>query len=92
MLRLGFAVERAARTEPPAARSILLITVPNDLAVSNEATQRLVAQWRARGKQSLYTYKFDPALGLPHDLIDPEQPTQQVGVVYPILVELIHGA
>ncbi len=35
------------------------------------------------------TYEFPASLGLPHDLIDPNQPEQQVDLVYPVLIELI---
>jgi hypothetical protein len=30
-------------------------------------------------------------LGLPHDVVDPNQTEQQIDVVYPVLIELIAG-
>ncbi|MDQ4076137.1 MAG: lysophospholipase [Chloroflexota bacterium] len=90
-LRLGLMVLEQAQYSKPAAQSILVISVPNELAVSNVATQKILEAWRQHGKQSLYTYEFDSNLGIIHDLIDPDQVSQKVDVIYPILVELIHG-
>ncbi|RME71972.1 MAG: alpha/beta fold hydrolase [Chloroflexi bacterium] len=88
MLRLGQAVQAAARRYRPVAPSILVITNPNDQAVDNRVAAEVVARWQAHGA-NVDTYHFDAALGLPHDLISPEQPFQQVDRVYPILLKLV---
>lgn len=91
ILRLGLAVQAAARHDEPAVPSIQVITNPHDWAVNNKRTAQLVNDWRSHGA-GIETYAFDPALELGHDLIDPEHATPQVEVVYPILVDLITKA
>jgi alpha-beta hydrolase superfamily lysophospholipase len=88
ILRLGFAVQAAARRGPPAAQSILIVTNANDTAVNPELTARVVKDWREHDA-NLETYEFEAELGLPHDLIDPAQPDGQIEVVYPRLINLI---
>jgi pimeloyl-ACP methyl ester carboxylesterase len=88
ILRLGFAVQAAARRDPPAARSILVVTNANDTAVNPELTARVVEDWREHNA-NLETYEFYAELELPHDLIDPAQPEAQIEIVYPQLIKLI---
>jgi carboxylesterase len=88
ILRLGFAVQAAARREPPAAHAILVVTNANDTAVNPELTARVVKDWREH-HADLKTYEFEGELQLPHDLIDPAQPDEQIDNVYPRLIDLI---
>jgi pimeloyl-ACP methyl ester carboxylesterase len=90
MLRLGAAVRARARGNPPAARSIVLVTNANDLAVDNCTTCHLGATWQRHGGQ-VQTYEFAADLMLPHDLIDPKAAGQKIDAVYPVLLELIQG-
>ena len=87
-LLLGAWVEAEARRAPPAARSIVVITVGSDVAVDNGAVTRLARLWRAHGAR-LTTYEFPAALGLNHDIIDPEQVGGNPALVYPVLLDLI---
>lgn len=89
VLRLGRAVFSAARRSKPVARSILLVTNANDVAVSNHVAAELVSHWRNQGAEQVHTYEFAAELKLGHDLIDPGQSDQRTDVVYPKLVELI---
>lgn len=89
VLRLGLAVRRAAARRAPAARSIAVVTVGNDSAVSNSVTADLVKAWRRVAALELETYEFAADLGLPHDLIDPHGVNARVDLVYPVLLELI---
>ena len=82
ILRLGFAVQAAAGETRPAARSILVVTNASDTAVNPELTARVVEHWR-ENNANLETYEFEAAFGLPHDLIDPAQPDEQIEIVYP---------
>jgi len=60
---------------------------PNDTSVSNERTLQIVEQWKAH-QANLDSFTFDASLKLGHDIIDPNQPNQQIDIVYPKLVEL----
>jgi carboxylesterase len=89
ILRLGFAVQVAARREPPAAQSILVVSNANDTSVNNSLTAQVVEQWRDH-HASPATYEFGAELQLGHDLIDPTLPGARTDVVYPMLIELIN--
>jgi hypothetical protein len=87
-LLLGASVEAEARRTPPAAHSIVIITVGGDVAVDNPAVARLAQVWRAHGAR-LTTHEFPAALRLNHDIIDPEQIGGNPALVYPVLLDLI---
>jgi alpha-beta hydrolase superfamily lysophospholipase len=87
-LLLGASVEAEARRTPPAARSIVIITVGGDVAVDNPAVARLAQVWRSHGAR-LTTYEFPAALRLNHDIVDPEQIGGNPALVYPVLLDLI---
>ena len=86
MLKLGYEVRRAARSEPPRARDLRVVINQNDPAVNNKATLRLVEQWRRQGAQASL-YQFPKEQGLLHDLISPDQSYQRIDVVYPVLID-----
>lgn len=90
MLSLSASVAARAKKVAPAARSIVVVTNANDMSVDNRAAAHIAGLWRAQGA-AVETYEFPAELGLPHDLIDPAQPTQRTEVVYPVLVELLKG-
>jgi carboxylesterase len=90
VFRLGWAVLRAARRAPPAARSAVVVTIGGDPAVQNGLAARLVSYWQrwdSAGK--IGSYEFDISQSLIHDIIDPEQARQQIERVYPVLLGLI---
>jgi pimeloyl-ACP methyl ester carboxylesterase len=91
IMRLGFAVQMKSWITPPAALRIIMVTNANDHDVNNVLTAEVVRRWQRSGS-NVTTYEFPSALGLNHDLIDPEQPNQPVDIVYPQLIDLItHG-
>jgi len=85
---LGASLEAEARRAPPAAHSIVVITVGGDVAVDNPAVARLAQVWRSHGAR-VTTYEFPAALHLNHDIIDPEQVGGNPALVYPVLLDLI---
>lgn len=88
VMLLGREVYRAARTERPAAGSILMMLNPVDPAVNGAISQTVLGRWRRQGARA-DVYTFDPARKLIHDVIDPEQAEQQCDYTYPILLERI---
>jgi carboxylesterase len=89
ILRLGFAVETAARRDPPAAGHLIVVTNANDLSVDNAAAVRVAGRWQRLAPDRVTTYEFPRELGLGHDLLDPDQPDQQADLVNDKLLELI---
>jgi len=88
ILRLSRAVLRDARRAPPAVADIVVVTNGADESVTLPPIERLAARWAARGG-NVRRHHFPAELGLLHDLIDPTQVRQQVGLVYPTLLELL---
>lgn len=78
-----------AQRQPPAARTVWMITNANDFAVSNKICRAFVAAWRAHNTNQIFAYEFPRELGLPHDLMDPADPLVKPDVVYPRLLEMI---
>ncbi|HLZ29063.1 MAG TPA: alpha/beta fold hydrolase [Chloroflexota bacterium] len=91
--RLGAEVLQAATRTPPAARSILVVTNPGDMAVNDPATRTVVRQWRIHADRTkIREYVFGPELQNMHDIIGPYQPNARVDYVYPILLDLIDSS
>jgi alpha-beta hydrolase superfamily lysophospholipase len=88
LMRLGAAVDRNAQERAPAVRRIVAVSNEADTSVNNAVLDLLVRQWRMQGS-AVETYQFPAQLGLPHDVIDPNQAEQQIDAVYPILIDLI---
>ena len=90
LLGVSRLVEEAARTRRPKAGSIAVLVNANEPAVDNRPTLGVVEQWRARGA-TVDVRELPAELGLPHDLIDPGNPDGKIGLVYPIVLDLLNG-
>jgi hypothetical protein len=86
---LGSTVLDQARREAALCPSVLVVTTASDLAASNAFTARLVAAWEAKRPSGIETFQFPAVDKVPHDFIDPNQPNQQIALVYPRLIELL---
>jgi pimeloyl-ACP methyl ester carboxylesterase len=89
--RLGAEVVQAAAWSAPAARSIVVVSNPGDMAVNDAATRAVVHRWRQHGT-TVREYVFGRELGKLHDIIGPYQPGARVDYVYPILFDLIDAS
>lgn len=87
-MRLGALVDREAGERAPAARRIVAVGNEADTAVNNAGLAAIVRKWRVQ-VSAVETHEFPANEGLPHDVIDPRQPDQQIDLVYPILIDLI---
>lgn len=90
MYLLAEALRRDAGRARPAARSIAVVTNASDTQVDNEDILALADLWRRTGATVTH-HEFPAALGLPHDVVDVQQPAQRTDVVYPVLVDLVTG-
>lgn len=88
--RLGISVLDGATRARPAARRVAFLTTASDEGVGNEAAWELARRWRARGGD-VRTVEFPESLGVHHDMIDPAQPYQRIGIAYPEIGRLIGG-
>jgi len=89
--RLGFTILDEADRARPSAGRILIVTTASDEGVNNAPTNELARRWRARGA-TVGTYEFPESLHVHHDMLDPEQPYQRIGVSYPVIEGLVEGA
>ena len=73
----------------PASPDVIVVLNPDDDQVDPVHLSGFANAWAAHGRPvSLYRL---PAVGLPHDVIDVDQPEGDPEFVYPILVELLDG-
>jgi pimeloyl-ACP methyl ester carboxylesterase len=70
LFKTGAALQKAARTSPPKARLIDVITNASEPRLDNRFTYQLIERWRRHGA-TVGTYEFPASDRLPHDLIDP---------------------
>lgn len=88
IFRFGKLVTDAAKTTRPAARHIQVITSAFDTAVHLPTVHKVAAEWQEHGADVL-TYEFPKDMKIWHDMIDPAQATQQIDVVYPVVMKMI---
>ena len=88
-MRLGWDVTADAPRHPPAARSLVMITVGGDPAADNTASATLVRNWQAIGSSEVTSYEFPATLHLNHDVVDPEQVGGNPAITYPVLLKYL---
>ncbi len=91
LFETGRMLVSAARSSPPQARSLVVVTNAAEPRLDNRFTYRLIDAWRRHGA-SVETFEFPLGDGLPHDLIDPGNAAQNTSLVYPVVSRLIAGA
>ena len=90
---LGIAVALAgsARTTPPKARRLTIVTNASETGVNNAAARDLARSWRAHDPDSVQLHSIT---GLPpsHDVIEPLRPGTLARRAYRTLLPILHGA
>ena len=87
-IQIGAVTLDRARRSGASCRSLAVVTVGSDLAVDNRQSDGLVQACRARG-HDVETFRFPKALGLNHDIVDPEQIGGDPALTYPVLMRYI---
>ncbi len=90
MFKIGTGLVKAARSAKPKSKEIAVLTNAGDPGLENRYAHELVDTWRAHGA-AVTTDEFPFSARLPHDLIDPGNPDQNTGLVYPVVTRLIAG-
>jgi carboxylesterase len=86
--RLGREVRNAAAETKPLARKIQVILSDFDAAIHLPTAKKVVEEWKAHGAD-VSEYIFAKDLKVWHDMIDPAQSTQQIDLVYPVVLPLM---
>jgi esterase/lipase len=88
VFRLGNEVRDAAKHAKPQARKIQVIVSDFDTAIHLPTAKKVAEEWKEHGGD-VSLYEFAKDLKIWHDMIDPEQSTQQIDVVYPVVMPLL---
>lgn len=91
VMRFGLIIADLARYQPPAAASIEVIVNESDEAASVPLALDIADAWRSHGG-NVEVQTIAAARGLPHDLVDPRQPAQDIDFFYPLLIDSIGRA
>lgn len=86
--RLGKVVRDAAKQTKPAARQIQMVLSQFDTAIHLPTARKVAEEWRTHGAD-VSVYEFAKDLKIWHDMIDPLQSTQQIDVVYPVILPML---
>jgi esterase/lipase len=87
-MRLGEAVRRTAEDNPLLAGSLVIVTNDGDAVVSNPMSRAVLELWRCHGVDAS-EYVFDIKYGLPHDIVDIHETSNNREFTYPILFDLM---
>ena len=90
LFKTASGVLKAASSASPKAGEIVVITNAAEPGMENRFTYELVEKWRRRGA-AVSTFEFPASDSLPHDLIDPANPDENTGLVYPVVARAITG-
>ena len=85
-----FTIARAVETASdvgPAAKDVIVVVNPNDNQVDPDVVTGFAESWGSDGVPIVLL----PDAGLPHDVIDPDQPAGDPELVYPILIDLLQN-
>ena len=88
VFRMGRKVIDTAKTTRPAARRIDVITSAFDTAVHLPTVHKLERYWQEHGA-TIRTYEFPKEQKVWHDMIDPQSPTQQIALTYPVFIDMV---
>ena len=86
---LGRATESSTHERGPAAPEVVVVVNTDDDEAPPALAIPFAVRWAEQdGRVVLLTL---PAVGLPHDVIDPDQPGGDISLVYPILYDALNG-
>jgi alpha-beta hydrolase superfamily lysophospholipase len=91
IMALGGEVRRAARTQAPLAKRLVVILSESDAAVHRGLVEQLARDWQRHVPDRVTLQRFPADLKIHHDMVDPTQPAQRVDLVYPIWSALANG-
>ena len=86
--RLGTVVRKAANSTKPAAAHIQMVLSEFDAAIHLPTARKVAEEWKQHGAD-VAVYEFAKDLKIWHDMIDPQQSTQQIDVVYPVILPML---
>lgn len=82
-------LSRAVRSKigPLRAGRLDILTTGTDVGANNALTAELAAEWSAKNPGRVTSYQFPASDGVPHDMIDPNQPDAKTSLTYPVILD-----
>ena len=82
-------LSRAVRSSigPLQAGRMDILTTGTDIGANNALTARLASEWAAKNPGRVTAYEFSAEDGVPHDMVDPNQPDAKIRLTYPAILE-----
>jgi len=87
-LLIGDDVWGASRRTPFAGGRVTIVTNQRDPAVNNHAADSVGLAWQRYRREFTQAYRFTD-LPSNHDIIDPQNATPRIDIVYPVLMQFI---
>jgi hypothetical protein len=76
-------------TRPILAKRLIFLNTASDRGANNQLTKEIASRFEARKEAEVLTYEFPESLGIPHDMIDPAQPSANTEASYSKILELV---
>lgn len=84
---------RGLRSEsgPLKAGRLDILLTATDLGANNALTRQLAAKWANQNPGRVTVFEFPESDGVPHDMIDRNQPDAKTGLTYPVILQLLEA-
>jgi len=82
-------LSRAVRSSsgPLKAGRMDILTTGTDVGANNALTGELASEWADKNPARVTAFQFPATDGVPHDMVDPNQPDAKIGLTYPVILE-----
>ena len=88
-IQLSRSVRAGIGRQPLKAGRLDILTTGTEQGANNALTHQLAADWAAKTPGRVTIYEFPDKAGVPHDMVDPNQPDAKVGTSYPEILRLL---
>ena len=88
-IQLSRNVRAGMNNHPLQAGRMAIVTTGTDQGANNILTAQLAADWADRNSGQVMIFEFPEKDGVPHDMIDPNQPDAKIRISYPRILELL---
>jgi carboxylesterase len=88
-IQLSRDVRARMNERPLRVERLDILTTGTDKGANNNLTDLLAADWEANNPGRVTNFQFPDADGVPHDMIDPNQPGAQIPISYQKLLALL---
>ncbi len=86
---LGNFLKKASAKSAPACRQIRVVLTEADLAIDLSLAREITARWKKWPDRDIQEYIFPVDQKVPHDMVDPLQPNQQLEISEPVLLKIL---